>query len=295
MNAAEIANRLGGKKVGGGYLCKCPAHNDRTPSLRIADGAQGTLLVRCYTGCSPADVLRELASRALLGERRELTDAERLAMERQQQDDDARRVAAARAVLRGTVSGAALVGVYLRHRGITIPTPRALRFSSALLHRPSGQRLPAMVAEVTSPKGIITGCHRTWLQPDGRGKAPIDHNKMMLGCCAGGAVHLAPAAPRMAIAEGIETAASVLQSTGLPTWAALSTSGLKALVLPSLPMAAEVVIAADHDVKGAGLAAAELAARRWIAEGRSVRIAMPPEPGTDFNDLLRAAPDGKAA
>jgi hypothetical protein len=25
---------------------------------------------------------------------------------------------------------------------------------------------------------------------------------------------------------------------------------------------------------------------RWLAEGRRVRIAIPPEPGTDFNDVL---------
>jgi hypothetical protein len=27
-------------------------------------------------------------------------------------------------------------------------------------------------------------------------------------------------------------------------------------------------------------------AERWLAEGRRVRLAMPPEPGSDFNDVL---------
>ena len=55
--------------------------------------------------------------------------------------------------------------------------------------------------------------------------------------------------------------------------------------LPELPLAAEVVIAADHDE--AGLQAAERAAGQWLSEGRKVWIAKPPEYGTDFNDLAR--------
>ncbi len=62
------------------------------------------------------------------------------------------------------------------------------------------------------------------------------------------------------------------------------------LVLPALPLAAEVVIAADHDE--AGLEAAEKAAALWSSQGRKVWIAQPPEPGTDFNDMAR---DGSSA
>jgi hypothetical protein len=35
-----------------------------------------------------------------------------------------------------------------------------------------------------------------------------------------------------------------------------------------------------------GERAARIAARHWLAEGRRVRLALPPEPGSDFNDLL---------
>jgi phage/plasmid primase-like uncharacterized protein len=140
----------------------------------------------------------------------------------------------------------------------------------------------------------VHGLHRTWLRPDGLGKADVTDSKMMLGICAGGAVRLASAGPVMAVAEGIETALSVQQATGTPTWAALSAPGIEALILPPLPLAAEVTIAADNDASGRGQAAAEKAARRWIAEGRTVRIALPPA-GQDFNDVLRADPHGMAA
>ena len=69
--------------------------------------------------------------------------------------------------------------------------------------------------------------------------------------------------------------------SGLPTWATLSTSGLRAVILP--PEVETVIIAADADE--AGEVAAQAAARRFIAEGRKVKIARPPK-GMDFNDLL---------
>jgi putative DNA primase/helicase len=47
-----------------------------------------------------------------------------------------------------------------------------------------------------------------------------------------------------------------------------------------------VIILADNDPNGAGERAARKAAARWLAEGRRVRIAMPPEPGSDMADVL---------
>jgi hypothetical protein len=86
------------------------------------------------------------------------------------------------------------------------------------------------------------------------------------------------------VGEGIETSATAMLVAGMPAWAALSTSGLVSLVLP--PIVEQVVILADHDASGAGERAAHKAAQRWLAEGRTVRIAMPPQPDTDFNDIL---------
>jgi putative DNA primase/helicase len=79
----------------------------------------------------------------------------------------------------------------------------------------------------------------------------------------------------------------VLTATGYPAWAALSAGGIERLILPPLPLAAVVIIAADHDWNGVGERAARNAAERWIGEGRRVRIAMPREPG-DFNNVLLA-------
>ena len=89
------------------------------------------------------------------------------------------------------------------------------------------------------------------------------------------------------VGEGIETCLAAMQASGHPAWAALSTSGLRALDLPE--DVREVIVLADGDE--AGGAAARECALRWQREGRRVRIACPPQ-GMDFNDLLMAQPLG---
>ena len=111
-----------------------------------------------------------------------------------------------------------------------------------------------MVAKVVNIDGDLIGIHRTFLQPDGSGKADIEPQKASLGPISGGAVRLAPAAETLLVGEGIETCIAALQATSMPAWAALSTAGMVALQLP--PIAREIIILADHDANGAGERAA---------------------------------------
>lgn len=59
MNTAELLSRL--EKVQGGnngqYSARCPAHDDRGPSLSIKDNGDGRLLLHCFAGCETEDVL----------------------------------------------------------------------------------------------------------------------------------------------------------------------------------------------------------------------------------------------
>ena len=91
------------------------------------------------------------------------------------------------------------------------------------------------------------------------------------------------------VGEGIETCLAAMQATGHPAWAALSTSGLRALDLPE--DVRDVIVLADGD--DAGEAAARDCAWRWKREGRRVRIARPPQ-GMDFNDMLVRRRGGRA-
>jgi hypothetical protein len=49
--AAEIAERLHAKRTGKEWLARCPAHDDRHPSLSIAEGDDGKVLLLCRSGC----------------------------------------------------------------------------------------------------------------------------------------------------------------------------------------------------------------------------------------------------
>ena len=183
---------------------------------------------------------------------------------------------------------------YLRGRGLTLELPTCLRFHPACKHAPSGQILPAMIAAVIGADGRVIAIHRTYLREceDGRVvKAQVEPAKMMLGSIAGGACRLAPATERMALGTGIETSLSFQQLSGLPIWSALSDGGLEKVILPPLQVGAEVIIAADLDPGGQGEAAAFRAADRLTAEGRTVKVVLPPaqngENKLDFNDLIQ--------
>jgi hypothetical protein len=174
-----------------------------------------------------------------------------------------------------------LAEAYLVSRGLHLPPTPTLRFHTGLKH-PSGGIWPAMVALVTrGSDNTPLAVHRTFLARDGAGKAPVDPQKMMLGPCRGGAVRFAAPGDVLMVGEGIETCLAAMQATGNATWAALSTSGLRALDLPE--DVRDVIVLADGD--DAGEAAARDCAWRWKRESRRVRIARPPK-GLDFNDLL---------
>ena len=65
-SAAEIASALGGAKpTSGGWLAKCPAHDDRRASLSLRDGEK-RLLAYCFAGCGWAQIREALTARGLL-------------------------------------------------------------------------------------------------------------------------------------------------------------------------------------------------------------------------------------
>ncbi|MCK5555641.1 MAG: toprim domain-containing protein [Alphaproteobacteria bacterium] len=170
---------------------------------------------------------------------------------------------------------------YMNDRGIMIPMPESIRHHAQAWHSVAKLHFHCMVAGITRwPDRKIHAVHRTFLE-DGK-KANVKPVRMMLGGITGGAVRLAPVSRILGLAEGIETALSVQQETGTPFWAVLSTSNYKNLILPDTVQ--EIIVAADHDL--AGIKAAQEAVELWARRGLKVKIALPPIPCTDFNDLL---------
>ena len=297
MTASPIAAALGGGYGSGEWhRCRCPVHQSNGATLALKDGPRG-LIVHCHAGCSRDDVLAELRRLGFLddeaGAAIDPPDPAEIARRRAAEERNRqRRIADALDFWRHETASpyGTAVEWYWAARGlIELAIPPTIRASQSRLRHPEGGSRPAMIALVEHVDHGPAAIHRTWLQADGAAKASFRNPRLSLGPIKGGAVRLgqAVASKPLIIGEGIETTASPMLATGWPGWAALSDRGIEALILPPLPVAATVFIAADHDRNSAGEEAAHKAARRWLAEGRRVRIALPPEPGTDWNDVLR--------
>jgi putative DNA primase/helicase len=249
--------------------------------LVLRDGDGGRLLATCWAGCDRRNVLAELRARGLLGDR--IEHRPRLTVPHlDEQGDNDRRFARARRIWDATLPAArSPVTRYLAGRSIELnPWPASIRWHPRC-PGPHGEPMPAMVALVEHAARGIVGIHRTYITPDCRRQ-----NRATLGPIGGGAVRLGMprAGEWLAIGEGIESTAAAVVACGIPGWAALSASGICALILP--PEATQVIICADHDRSGTGARAARDAAARWLNEGRRVRIALPPDPNTDMADVL---------
>lgn len=169
--------------------------------------------------------------------------------------ESARRLFAMSRSIAGTVAE-----TYLRNRGITALHGTAnLRFHPRCYYRPYDdaptQTWPAMIAAVTDFDGKITGAHRTWLDPSGEDKAPIDTPRRAMGHLLGNAVRFDMAQDVMAAGEGIETVLSLrCVMPDMPMVAALSAAHMAAILFPVTLR--RLYIVRDNDAAGDGAAAA---------------------------------------
>ena len=317
-SAAELARRLGdhaeavcreylsnGRRVGN-YWIVGDVHNTEGRSMHVrlktnAKGLAGKWVDEATLEFGDLlDVIRESCG---LAEFRDVADEARrfLAMPRPQgQDPDAsHRPAAARgspeAARRLFAMSQPIAGTlaerYLRGRGILLAArERALRFHPGCYYRDLAtgemQALPAMIAAVTGPDGVPTGLQRTWLDPNGAGKAQVDDPRRSLGHLLGNGIWLGldPGAPVpvMAAGEGFETMASLRTvMPALPVAAATSANHLAGLTFP--PGCRRLYIAADADA--AGRHGIERLSQR-AGEAGITTLVLRPQLG-DFNDDLR--------
>lgn len=207
--------------------------------------------------------------------------------DRVQDQNRARRLFAKAQALPGTLAEA-----YLCRRGImNLQETGALRFHPRCFYREAPGALretwPALIAAVTNLNGVITGVHRTWLDPDGidpirLGKAPVTTPRRALGHLLGHAVRFGTPSDILAVGEGIETMLSLrCVVPAMPMAAALSAGHLAAILLPAGLQ--RLYIARDADPAG-NLAVAKLNERAHAAEIEVITLS--PRLG-DFNDDLR--------
>ena len=290
--AERITRALSGTWYGRYGMAFCPAHaNTATPALSLADGDDGRLLAKCFAGCTfqrILDALRllnlvETPSRGARNGHHVPVPYKALRKgDFKQRSARARRVWAECRSIEGTRAAD-----YLDGRAIRCALPSTLRFHPFCWHA-SGNNFPSLVALVEGSAAFAV--HRTYLDPVGQGIAAIRPAKAMLGPVAGGAVRLSETSSGpLVVCEGIETGLSLVMRLPKSTavWAALSTSGLKALNLPKQPR--ELILAPDGD--SPGLRAAGTLADRAQRLGWQVRMMLPPV-GQDWNDVLRETDHG---
>ena len=63
IDVSTIIAALGGNPSTG--KGRCPAHDDKNPSLQVTEGSNGKPLFKCFAGCTQQDVLEALRQRGL--------------------------------------------------------------------------------------------------------------------------------------------------------------------------------------------------------------------------------------
>ena len=281
MRAEQLTRALGGRWHGQYGTARCPAHDDRNPSLSIRDGRASVLLLHCFAGCRYSDVRAALKFK--LGCEATSVPWSAMAIPIPKSAATTNPELAIRIWAQTTPIRASHAEAYLRQRGIACALPHTLRFHPALRH-PTGGYLPVMVARVESADDKMCAIHRTYLDSQAPRKTDRRPAKAMLGSCRGGAVRLSKGRTGLVVCEGIETGLSLCDALeGYAVWAALSTSGVAALRLPDAKQfSGTLLVACDGDPPGrkSSQALGERAAR----SGWEVELASAPD-GQDFNDL----------
>ncbi|WP_272007831.1 DUF7146 domain-containing protein [Roseovarius sp. ZX-A-9] len=296
-SAHETTLILGGSWHGQYGTAPCPVcqpeRRNNQNALTLANGDDGKLLLHCKKAqCSFTDILAASGVAQGSYDKPDLAATARRASEAKEAAAQKVRQALRCWEESRSIKGS-FAGYYLREiRGIACRLPETLRFNPSCWHGPTGRRYPALVASVCG--GDAFAVHRTYLRPGGTGKAGLaGGDKLMLGRTRGGAVRLTDGAGPLVIGEGIESTLSAFLLHGVPTaraWAALSTSGLRGLRLPTASPSGlaethgpSLILAIDGDA--AGRAAGRDLAQRATGLGWHVGI-MDPGDGIDWNDRL---------
>jgi putative DNA primase/helicase len=309
---APPASKSGGAT--GEFYWHCPFHHpDRDPDFRInpAKGATwfcnvcnfgGDIfdLVKRLDSCEFNPALQKLADcfglnakstgkKPTTGKKSKAADQK----PKPQRTDDAAKHTALAANIWSDSSSAARTPTeqYLRTRGITADVPPSIRHHPALRH-PSGQELPAMVTVVQDSRtGDLVAIHRTFLKPDGSGKADVNPQKMALGPIANAAARFAIVTDKLAFAEGVEDALTIQEAKEIPCRATLG--GFRREATTVADSVCEVYLCADRDPSGVSERHARLVGAQLLAKKPTLRVYLTqPQPKAnggkvDFNDVLK--------
>ncbi len=209
-----------------------------------------------------------------------------------------KRLWAAQGIWKRTDPLSSLGRQYLANRGITQIPEAVVRsrtidaYSREKMHIDpelyDNRPLEAVVLMAQNAQGDVRAVQQI-LTIDGKKAKDVPNPKRTNGLMEGAVVQLAPAGDIVALAEGPETGLSVFQAMQMPVWVTLGSSNFLHAPIPSHTHT--VLICADLEPSGAGLAMALKACDHWERLGKHVHLVLPEDPlsdhKVDFNDLLQ--------
>jgi len=275
--AKETVKRLGGKWHGGYGKARCPAHDDRSPSLSVTPGDKAVLF-KCFAGCSQEQIIDALKRgnySVQIDRPGEPTDG------RKDLSRLCRDLWAKALPLAGTPAQKYLDLRRIGHSTIGKFEPAALTYEND-----KRIRLPALYLPVHD-NGRIVALDRVFLDPDGQKARALDEPKRTLADPRGGAVKIGKIRnDHLNLAEGFEDAESVIAMFNLPgCWSVGGVEFYARLKIPD--HVRSITIYTQH---GQG-AAQGIEKGRVNLIGSQIRLLdiVPPPPGGDWNDAWRKA------
>ena len=258
--------RFADRNGSGNYFCQC-SQGDKG----------GMALVMCCKGIEYAEAAREVER--VVGQARETIEKPKR--------DPRIQLNKIRDLIRPAGKP---VAQYLSARGLTLaPGLRSARLMYWHEQASLGT-FDAMVGLIMSPSNKAQSYHITYLQDGEKAPVPVQRKVMTpVDTITGGAIRLYPAAARMGVAEGIETAIAAHMLTGLPVWAAVTAGGVDSFQPPK--MCEHLTVFGDSDASYTGQAAAYSLAKRMVRSGLQCEVSLPPS--GDWNDYLLS--QGRAA
>jgi hypothetical protein len=229
----DIVASLKGQWHGHYAMCRCPAHADDDPSLSLRQGDRG-IIVHCFAGCSPHDVLREIAALP------KTVGAPAPSYRPNRNIGNVHKLWEQGRPVRGTLAEA-----YLRLRSLPLELPD-IRFHPRCPHKPHPftEFKPALLVAVREGHQIVA-ITRIFLDPHTGNRT----GKFMLGLPGKGAWKPRPLdSAHLALAEGFEDAAAYTRLNGVTCWATFTAERLHQITIPETVR--RLIIAEDNNAPG---------------------------------------------
>lgn len=260
-DGSAIIRALGGKRGHRRWLFCCPCHNDRSPSASLRDDGQ----LKCFAGCDAKEMAKALDTMGLKDDGRRVRPVTSEEIRVLNASASARAQAVWNACKPTYQKDLSSVEFYLRSRGITLPVPPVMR----------RYHISGWIACAQNLSNEITSVqHRMpWQKP------------YMVGVPNRGAIRLAPYNKHLGLAEGLETAMSATQITGVPCWCCMGADNFANVDIPRDVQ----VLHLFHDNDQAGLRALNTALRVYSGRGFEVWKRDLDPAFKDWNDILKRA------